>query len=45
MAKIMTVRPPDNLREKLRDTARERGYTLNQLILQILWEWVKDQAS
>lgn len=43
MAKIMTVRPPDRLHNILRDMARERGYTLNQLVLQILWEWVKNE--
>ena len=43
MAKIMTVRPPDKLHNILRDRAKGLGYTLNQLVLQILWEWVKNE--
>lgn len=41
MAKIMTVRPTDELKNKLQSEAAERGLTLNALIIQILWEWLK----
>lgn len=41
MAKIMTVRPPDNLQQVIKEKAKEKGYTVNQLVLQILWEWIK----
>ena len=41
MAKIMTVRPPDRLHQILKNEAVEHGFTLNQLVLKILWDWVK----
>lgn len=40
--KIMTVRAPDKLINKLNSTALEKGATRNQLILQILWNWVEE---
>ncbi len=45
MANIMTVRATDELRENLKDQARERGLTRNALILQILWEWVENRKQ
>lgn len=44
MASIMTVRPPDVLRQQLKRSASERGISLNALILQILWEWAQKNA-
>ena len=41
MSKVMTIRPPEELREKLKKYCLKRGYTVNQLVLQILWEWIK----
>lgn len=41
MAKIMTVRPPDKLHRDLKEAAKAEGFTLNALVLQILWDWVK----
>lgn len=38
---IMTIRPPDELRQQLKQIAHIRGLTVNALILQILWDWVK----
>lgn len=43
MAKIMTIRPPENLRIKLRRCSKQMGLTLNSLIIQILWEWVNER--
>ena len=40
MAKIMTIRPPDTLKNIISQSAKDKGYTTNQLVLQILWEWV-----
>lgn len=40
MAKIMTVRPPEKLQAKIKELAKEKGFSLNAQILQILWEWV-----
>lgn len=45
MQKIMTVRPPDDLAEMLSAAAKRLGMTRNALILQILWDWAKKQAS
>ncbi len=42
MPKVMTIRPPEELRLTLKGIAKQRGYTLNQLVLQILWAWVKE---
>lgn len=36
---------PEDLRETLKCIARPRGQTLNGLIRQILWEWVKEKTS
>lgn len=41
MARIMTVRPPEELHNILKESAKQKGYTVNQLVLQILWAWVK----
>ena len=41
MSKIMTVRPPENLKEDLKKIAKQKGYTVNQLVLQILWDWLE----
>lgn len=40
---IMTVRAPDDLHLKLKNSAERHGLTRNALILQILWGWVKNQ--
>lgn len=45
MAKIMTVRPPDKLKKKIEKMAYEKGFTLNHLVIQILWEWVEEQEK
>lgn len=34
---------PEDLRDDLRTMARPRGQTLNGLIRQILWEWIKKE--
>ena len=43
MSKIMSVRPPEEIRKKLRAYAKKKGYTVNHLVTQILWEWEKQQ--
>lgn len=44
MSKVMTVRPPEELHQTLKRAAKEKGYTMNQLVLQILWAWVNKTA-
>lgn len=41
MANIMSIRPPEEIRQKLKSYAKRKGYTVNQLVTHILWEWVK----
>lgn len=45
MAKIMTVRIPDNIQNYLQQQAKRMGYTRNGLVLQILWEWIREQKQ
>lgn len=44
MAKIMTTRPPEKLHSILKQSAKRQGYTLNHLVIQILWDWAKKQG-
>ena len=41
MAKILTIRPPEELQEGIKRMAREQGFTVNSLVIQILWNWIK----
>ncbi len=43
MNAILTIRPPDELRQQIRASAERKGLTVNALILQILWDWVQSQ--
>lgn len=36
---------PEDMRNTLKSIARSRGQTLNGLIRQILWEWVRKNGS
>lgn len=45
MSKMMTVRPPEKLKDTLKRLAKEKGYTLNHLVIQILWEWVNKKEK
>ena len=38
-----TFRLPKTLLDKLKDEAYTKGCSVNSLILQILWEWLKKQ--
>ena len=40
-----TFRIPGRLYNKLRDIADDLGVSLNALILQILWNWVKENEK
>lgn len=42
MRKIMTIRPTDELRARLKAIAEEKGMTVNGLVLWILSEYVKE---
>lgn len=39
------IRAPEELKKLLQEKAKKLGITLNALILQILWEWVKDHET
>lgn len=36
------IRVPQKIKELLKKTADEMGITLNALILQIIWKWIKE---
>lgn len=37
----MLIRPPDDLKDRLQAEARQKGLTLNALVLNILWDWAQ----
>lgn len=39
MIETITLRATKDLKEKLRMEAKKQGFTVNALVLQILWEW------
>ena len=41
MQSTMTVRPTEKLREALKSIAKNRGLTVNALVISILWDFVK----
>lgn len=41
----MLIRPPAALKEILQSESQRMGLTLNSLVLQILWSWVKDNSD
>lgn len=43
MTKVMTIRPPEELKQALTDMAKKQGLTINALVIQILWEYVKEK--
>lgn len=45
MKSQMLIRTPDELKESLRDIAKRRGQTMNQLVLQVLWEWIRKNET
>lgn len=40
----LLLRIPENLKNTLKESAAEKGYTVNGLITQILWDW-KESAK
>ena len=40
MAKVMTIRPPEKLKNALAELAKKQGLTINALVIQMLWECV-----
>lgn len=45
MNPIMTIRPPDKMQVLLKKIAQSRGLTANALVIQILWDWLKDNGK
>lgn len=39
-----TLRVPESLFAEIKIKAKKQGVSVNALILQILWDWVNDQA-
>lgn len=45
MNPICTFRPPDEMRQMLKAYAKKHGITMNALLLQILWDWLKKNEA
>lgn len=45
MQNIMPIRPPEKLKEWLKKEAKEQGFTVNGLILNILWDYYKKEEN
>lgn len=45
MIKTFTLRYPEELKAELMRYVKQRGGTMNGLILTILWDWVKAQRE
>ena len=45
MQNIMTIRPPEKLKEWLKKEAKEQGFTVNGLVLNILWDYFKKEGK
>lgn len=45
MNSLVGFRPPDKLKELLKQTAKENGFTVNGLILNILWDYFKTRKD
>lgn len=45
MENIMTVRVPESLQQILSQNAKELGLTRNSLVINILWDWVKQNEK
>ena len=45
MADIMTVRAPEYMQAELKSIARQWGLTRNALILEILRDWLNNNAA
>lgn len=41
----MTIRSPDNLHGIIKQAARAKGYTINHLVLEILWAWAEQNEQ
>lgn len=45
MSDIMTIRAPSHMQDDLKQIASEWGVTRNALVLQILRDWLKNNAA
>lgn len=41
MGTQMLIRPPDSLKQKIQQAAKAEGHTVNALVIQILWAWIR----
>lgn len=45
MTDTLLLRLPKKTKEKLRNTAKQRGFTLNALAIQIFWEYFENEKN
>jgi len=38
----MVIKPPEELRKRIKAAADYNGLTVNALVIQILWNWIKN---
>lgn len=43
--RIMTIRVPDDMQERLAEISSDQGYTRNSLVLQILRDWLNKEGK
>lgn len=44
-SEAMLIRVPDKIKRELKESAEAKGYTVNGLILEILWKWYESKDS
>ncbi len=42
---VTTIRLPDELHEKLKSQAGQKGMTFNAYILSLLWDWLESEVK
>lgn len=43
--KIMTIRAPDELQERLRKISKQYGMPRNALVLKVLWDYINQKTD
>lgn len=41
----LLLRMQDDMKERLRAIAKQRSQTMNQLVITVLWQWLKDEEG
>lgn len=41
MSSILTIRPNEEMKKKIKLLAKQRGLSVNALVIQILWDYIQ----